>query len=204
MSVRKGRKRKLYLGGIVAGLISLIVASVVLVFVIVLFVTADKGLGKALRPNQYDAYVQQYSKEYNLDENLVYAVIKAESNFNPDAESRVGAMGLMQIMPETFEWLQNYADGYVQYDTLSLFEPEINIKYGCIFLQFLLERYSSESTAVAAYNAGFGAVDRWLLDSEYSTDGETLYYIPYPETSAYVEKVENAKYYYEINADNEK
>lgn len=203
MTRRKRQKRKLYLGGIVAGLISLIVASVVLIVVILIFITADKGLGKALRPTEYDTYVQKYSQEYNLDENLVYAVIKTESNFNPKANSRVGAMGLMQIMPETFEWLQNYSDGYVQYGTEYLYEPEINIKYGCIFLRFLLDRYDVESSAVAAYNAGFGAVDNWLADSQYSEDGETLYYIPYPETSAYVEKVENAKYYYEINADNE-
>ncbi len=203
MTRRKKRKRRLYLGGIVAGVVSFLVASIVLVCVIIFFITADKGLGRALRPTEYDAYVQQYSQEYNLDENLVYAVIKTESNFNPNAGSHAGALGLMQIMPETFEWLQNYTDGYVQYGTEYLYDPEINIKYGCIFLRFLLDRYDVEATAVAAYNAGFGAVDQWLSDSEYSTDGETLDYIPYPETSAYVEKVENAKYYYEINADNE-
>lgn len=100
----------------------------------------------------------------------------------------------MQLMPYTFEWLQNYYDGEITMDTESLYDPDTNIKYGTMFLAFLLDRYEGcEETAVAAYNAGFGAVDEWLNDSNYSSDGLTLDYIPYAETSQYVIKVETAK-----------
>lgn len=106
-------------------------------------------------------------------------------------------MGLMQLMPDTFEWLQSYYDGEVTMDDESLYEPEINIDYGTRFLAFLLDRYDNhEETAVAAYNAGFGAVDEWLADSECSSDGINLDYIPYDETRAYVERVEAAKQAY--------
>ena len=74
-----------------------------------------------------------------------------------------------------------------------LTDPETNIDYGAKFLKFLLERYESEQAAIAAYNAGFGAVDSWLSDSQYSSDGVHLDTIPYNETSNYVVKVENAR-----------
>ncbi len=150
-----------------------------------------------LHPTEYDEYVYEYSEAYNIDPSLVFAVIKTESNFDPNAESRVGALGLMQIMPETFEWLQTYKNGEATMGSDYLYEPKVNIEYGCIFLEFLLDKYSNEETAVAAYNAGFGAVDSWLVDENYSTDGQTLYDIPYPETKSYVTKVMLAKNYYE-------
>ena len=199
---RRGKKQQpYYLGGIVALAIFGIVVILITTIVIIIYVNSTKNLGKALHPTEYDEYVYKYSEEYELDPNLVFAVIKAESNFDPNAESNVGALGLMQIMPETFEWLQTYKNGEANMDYTYLYEPEVNIEYGCIFLQFLLDRYTSEETAVAAYNAGFGAVDNWLIDENYSTDGETLYDIPYPETKAYVKKVMLAKYYYDNNGE---
>ncbi len=199
---RRGKKQQpYYLGGIVALAIFGIVVILITTIVIIIYVNSTKNLGKALHPTEYDEYVYKYSEEYELDPNLVFAVIKAESNFDPNAESNVGALGLMQIMPETFEWLQTYKNGEANMDYTYLYEPEVNIEYGCIFLQFLLDRYTSEETAVAAYNAGFGAVDNWLIDENYSTDGETLYDIPYPETNSYVKKVMLAKYYYDNNGE---
>lgn len=155
-----------------------------------------------LHPTDYDEYVYEYSETYNVDPNLVFAVIKTESNFDPNAESHAGALGLMQLMPETFEWLQTYKNGEATMGTDYLYDPKINIEYGCIFLEFLLDKYSSEESAIAAYNAGFGTVDNWLTDESYSTDGETLYEIPYPETKSYVKKVMLAKYYYENSGEN--
>lgn len=181
--------------------ISCILVVVALIVVIVMLVNSGQQLKKSIYPKEYSEYVYKYSQEYNLDPNLVFAIIKTESNFNPDAGSNAGALGLMQLMPDTFDWLQQYKNGEVTMDTSQLYDPETNIQYGCIFLEFLLEKYSVEETAVAAYNAGFGAVDGWLEDSNYSTDGETLYYIPYPETATYVEKVEVAKSCYESNTE---
>lgn len=195
--VRRRKKPQLYLGGIVALGIFLIAFILLSIIIVVIYINSTKSLGRVLHPTDYDEYVYEYSEAYNIDPNLVFAVIKTESNFDPNAESRAGALGLMQLMPETFEWLQTYKNGESTMGTEYLYEPEVNIEYGCIFLEFLLEKYSSEESAIAAYNAGFGTVDNWLVDENYSTDGETLHEIPYPETKSYVKKVMLAKYYYE-------
>lgn len=201
---KRGRQKKpqLYLGGIVALGIFLIVFILLSIIIVLIYVNSTKSLGRVLHPTDYDEYVYEYSETYNVDPNLVFAVIKTESNFDPNAESHAGALGLMQLMPETFEWLQTYKNGEATMGTDYLYDPKINIEYGCIFLEFLLDKYSSEESAIAAYNAGFGTVDNWLTDESYSTDGETLYEIPYPETKSYVKKVMLAKYYYENSGEN--
>lgn len=175
---------------------TILVVIVLLIFAIKAFMNMNEELGESIYPVKYKTQVEKYAEEYKLDKALVYAVIKTESNFIEEAESGVGAMGLMQIMPSTFEWLQSMTKGEVTMDSDSLLDADVNIEYGCIFLQFLLDRYSEENTAVAAYNAGFGAVDGWLEDTSYSKDGKNLDYIPYPETSNYVDKVVEAKKHY--------
>ena len=159
-------------------------------------------------PQDYSQYVSQYSAEYGVDESLVYAVIRTESGFRAEVESSVGARGLMQIMPETFEWIQTLSDGEVVYSSNELYNPQINIKYGTYYLSYLIDHYNgNEMLAVAAYNGGFANVDSWLEDERYSSDGLTLSEIPYNETSQYVERVENTKsvydsLYYDNNYDN--
>lgn len=165
-------------------------------FAVYMLVNSTKSLSNAAYPIKYSEYVDKYANEDNIDKALVYAVIQTESGFDASAQSGVGAVGLMQLMPETFEWMQYRDTGEITMETDALLDPETNIKYGCECLKFLLERYNNEQTAVAAYNAGFGQVDEWLTDSQYSTDGSSLINIPYPETAAYVEKVETAKSYY--------
>lgn len=149
-------------------------------------------------PQEYSEYVSFYSAEYNVDEALVYSVIRTESGFRAEVESVVGAMGLMQIMPETFEWLQNLADGEITHSESELLNPETNIKYGTYFLKYLLQHYSgNEKLAVAAYNAGSANVDSWLQDNSYSNNGIDLHSIPFEETKQYVERVEKTKAVYE-------
>ena len=146
-------------------------------------------------PKKYSEYVEKYSENYGVDENLVYAVIRTESHFNADDMSGAGAMGLMQITSECFDFLQNnIPDDSTEYDDSALYNPEVNIKFGTYFLSYLLEKYDNiEKTALAAYNAGFGTVDNWLSDPSCSKDGENLDVILYPETENYVKKVEDAK-----------
>ena len=146
-------------------------------------------------PREYSEFVEKASKKYDLEPALIYALIRTESSFNPDAESEVGACGLMQIMPSSFEWLQDKRDESGKYTTQDLFNPEICIDYGCYLLRYFYDLYGTEQCAVAAYNAGF-VVGEWLSDSKYSADGKTLSNIPYPETSNYVEKVKTAKEMY--------
>lgn len=143
-------------------------------------------------PLEYEEYVNKAARDYNIDKALIYGVIRTESSFNPEAESPVGARGLMQIMPESFEWLQTIRGTEGEYTVDDLYKPEINIDYGVYLLRYFLDKYGTEQSAVAAYNAGF-VIGDWLSNPDYSSDGVVLEYIPYPETSAYVDKVLSAK-----------
>lgn len=138
-----------------------------------------------------------FCEEYMLPKSLVYAVIKTESGFEKEALSPKGAVGLMQITPETAKWCSEKLDRAELYDFMA--EPSFNIELGCFYLSYLLERYDgSETAALAAYNAGAGNVDKWLCDENYSDDGKTLKACPYPETDRYLKKVSFYKKIYRI------
>ena len=152
---------------------------------------STETINEKVYPLKYSETVDKVCKERNLDPSFIYAVIKTESNFDENAVSPANAKGLMQIMPDSFSWIQRYEDGEVTYEEDDLFKPEINIKYGCAIFQYFYERYEDEYTAAAAYNAGPGNVDSWLSNSEYSLDGKTLYNIPFTETRNYVKKIKD-------------
>ena len=137
-------------------------------------------------PKKYADIVERYATLYDLSPHLVFAVIKAESGFDPNAVSRVGAMGLMQIMPSTFLWLTDLTDEELEPDRL--YDPEVNIRYGCYFLRYLLDIYEDETLMLAAYNAGMGNVAKWLASEEYSENGR-LTNIPFEETKNYINRV---------------
>ena len=190
---KKGRYTKSRLISKPLSWVLVIAAAAGLIWLSVLLITSSKQqITDAVYPLDYEEYVQKAAEEYNLDEALIFGVIKTESNFNPNAESNAGALGLMQIMPDSFSWLQTIRGVEGTYSDEDLFTPEINIDYGCYLLRYFLDLYGTEQAAVAAYNAGF-VVGDWLDDPAYSADGVTLDYIPYPETSAYVKKVQSAK-----------
>lgn len=175
--------------------IILLAISVVFGFVFDLALT---GIERAIypKPSEYAQYVSRYSSEYGVPEELIWAVIKTESNFKASAVSGVGAVGLMQLMPDTFNEITNSRlnerlDAGMRYD------PETNIRYGTYYLSYLYARYGSWSTALAAYNAGLGKVDVWLENKDYSNNGSTLNHIPYKETRNYVKKVQKALEMYE-------
>ena len=173
------------------------IAAAVAVFCVLLFATdvldglKYKVLG-IFYQQSYTDEVEASAEEFNVDENLTYAVIRTESGFREDVVSRAGAVGLMQLMPETFAWLQEKLDGEVKYTAEDLKDPAVNIRYGTYYLSYLTGLYGDVETALAAYNAGTTNVDRWLSDSEYSDDGKTLKSIPYSETAKYVKKVTDA------------
>lgn len=121
-----------------------------------------------------------------IDRHLVYAVIRCESSFNKDKVSNKGAIGLMQIMPKTGDYISNLYFGGVKLD---LFLPSDNILLGVTYLNYLFEKFEDEKTALASYNAGEGRVSIWLENKEFSTDGKTLTKIPFEETENYVRKV---------------
>lgn len=147
-------------------------------------------------PLKYEALVEKYSSENNIDKFLIYAIIRVESNFKPDAVSNVGARGLMQIMEETFEWIRFRLGDSEELSYDSMFEAEQNIRYGCYLVGYLTRYYENRDNAVCAYHAGTGSVDKWLSKPEYSTDGKSLEKIPSSDTNHYLNKVNNALNYY--------
>lgn len=173
----------------------LLVSAALLVFAFFALRLVQPDVERLAYPKKYSRIVSEQAKAYELEESLVYAVIKAESNFDPKAESPVGALGLMQLMPDTFEWMQSHVGG--EYDTDALFDPAVNIRFGCALLRLLLNEYGDLRVALCAYNAGMGNVTSWLSDGTYSEDGITLQLIPFDETRLYVQKVLQYKETYE-------
>lgn len=147
----------------------------------------------AAHPVHYASLVEAAALENGLEEAHIYAVLLCESSFRPQAVSSAGAMGLMQIMPDTGLWLAGkFGEEDIFADEM-LFEPETNIKYGCWFLGWLSRRYGGDlETVSAAYHAGSGNVDKWLADPAFSADGLSLDTTPYPSTNSYMEKVRSA------------
>ena len=143
---------------------------------------------KKAYPIDYFNYVVENSEKYNVEKELILAVIKSESNFRQDAQSNAGAIGLMQVMPETFDWLQTH-NLMPHLDVGHLKDPKTNISYGTYLLSILKKRYNSIVEVICAYNAGIGTVDKWLNDSRYSADGKTLIKIPYADTAIYLKNV---------------
>ncbi len=179
------------------GLIVLVVLIIAVIFGF-LFDLICTGIEKAIypKPKEYVSLVEKYSEEYGVPEDLIYAVIKTESSFDSSAVSSKGAIGLMQMMPATFEWLTR--DILRDHHGVGmLYDPETNIKYGTYYLSRLYNRFGDWDTALAAYNGGEGNVSDWLSDSRYSKDGNKLIIdnIPkeFSETENYVKKVNRAK-----------
>ena len=139
-------------------------------------------------PIQYQQWVEEYSQTYGVPKSLIYSVIRSESSFQPDAESSVGARGLMQITEETFQWAQMRHD--LTEETFDdLFDPQVNIRYGTYILSLLLKEFGSPQNALCAYHAGWGVTKDWLADPAITPDGQTITNIPYGDTRSYVKKV---------------
>ena len=145
-------------------------------------------ISQKVYPMEYAPMVRARAGEFGLEPAYVAAVILAESDYDPHAVSNANAQGMMQLLPDTAEWVahklgEEYVEG-------SLFDAEINMRYGCWYLDFLLRRFGGDKRlASAAYHAGQGTVDKWLQNPEYSQDGVTLNVIPYKSTDAYVQRV---------------
>lgn len=167
-----------------------IILFVFLIIAIGIIVALPKLYKSYLYPKRYSEYVSAVSEKYSFDENMIYAVIRTESRFNPDAVSDVGATGLMQLMPDAYEWVKYRMkdDRNITYDDMAL--PEYNIEYGTYLLKLLYDEYGDYETALAAYHAGRGSVNNWLKDPENSSDGKILdKKIPSSATAHYVHKV---------------
>ena len=160
---------------------------------------------RMLYKTDYRQYVEKYAEKYGVEKELLYAVIKVESKFNPNAISKCikwlieddyttgqiisksKAKGLMQIMDSTAKEIAKKNN--IELTDENILDPEINIEIGTIYLSQLIEKYNSVELAIAAYNAGHGNVDKWISQDTLKEDGTDAENIPFKETNMYVRKV---------------
>lgn len=160
-----------------------------LILVILYIFTQSAWVQKRIFPIKYEDYILKYSDFYELDPYLIFSIIWVESKFEPQAKSSKDARGLMQITPGTGKWIAEKI-GIASYNENMLYKPDINIRFGCWYLNFLSRYFNNDLELIlASYNGGIGNVVRWLNDSRYSKDGKRLSYIPFKETTNYLMKV---------------
>ena len=188
---RRSRKRKGKNLFVIAASLALLIALLIGLAVFYVKDYKEKLIYKQY-PLAYKELIVEMADEFELEPWHIAAVVRCESSFNPKATSNVGARGLMQIMPETGEWLAGKFDEEAQFDAEWLYQPEYNLKYGCWYLGWLMRRYNDDIiAATAAYHAGQTCVDGWLADPQISPDGKTLLVgsIPYDSTRTYVNRI---------------
>jgi soluble lytic murein transglycosylase len=175
----------------------------VLLVVVLVVLFANERMFEWIYPIKYEEEIEHAAQEYGVDKFLLAAIIRTESNYRPDKVSAKGAVGLMQIMPETADWIAKGEGMDVPLGD-RLFEPELNIRLGALYIRLLTQQFASRAGGdgeardglaiiAAAYNAGPGAVGRWLSDGTWSGLYRESGQIPYGETRHFVERV---LYYY--------
>ena len=148
----------------------------------------EEKILEILYPIKYEEYVYKYSENLSIDPMLTFAIIKIESNFDSEAESPSGAIGLMQLMESTAK--EQAAKLNIDYSREMLYKPETNLKLGLNYFNTLLDYYNQNYVlAFAAYNAGMGNVQKWIEDGIIQEDGSDVENIPFKETNMYVRKI---------------
>jgi soluble lytic murein transglycosylase len=131
-------------------------------------------------PLKHAEIVRGHAKNYRLEPELLAAVIYQESKFRTDARSSSGAVGLMQLLPDTAKGIALRTGGS-RFVVDDLLDPEINVRYGAWYLRHLLDKYEDERLALAAYNAGQANVDRWVREGKGIAFAETRHYVDHVE-----------------------
>ncbi|MCM3270191.1 lytic transglycosylase domain-containing protein [Paenibacillus elgii] len=167
-------------------------ALLLLTFVIFLFLSSTY-VGRMLYPIRYEQEIRQNAAKYDLDPFLVAAVIRVESNYLTETESKKGAYGMMQLMPDTANWIIDKARFSEEFRN-RLNDPAVSIELGSWYLNWLSKQFNGNRIAVlAGYNAGHGKVSRWLQENEWDGTLQNADRIPYGETRHYIQRV---MYYY--------
>ncbi|MBQ9479852.1 MAG: lytic transglycosylase domain-containing protein [Selenomonadaceae bacterium] len=176
--------------------------SAIAIYSIVEMPTVQRGV---FYPFHYRDTVEMYSAKYHVDKYLAIAVMKNESNFSSSAISRSGAVGLMQLMPETAGWIatqledEPLSDENFSFNVKRLYDPETNIRYGIWYLSTLEEEFDGNDVlALAAYNAGRGNVWHWVDEYGWGADFDDVDQIPFKETRDYVRRVLNCRLKYQL------
>ena len=161
-------------------------ACVVLVFSLVC------GFVKTKYDRFYINEIEEFSEEFNISPELVLGVVYAESSFNSDAESTAGAVGLMQILPSTALWIAQMLNEK-DFNTEQLKTPNINIRFGCFYLNYLFQKFEDEEVVLFCYNIGEGV---YLEETKTKSFNEIKN--EYPRVNKYIKRVKHAKKMYEI------
>lgn len=162
-----------------------------LAFVLLIFFGFGIIIVRNNYPTLYLDIVKKYSVLYDVDQNLVMAMIKQESDFNPNAESSAGAIGLMQLLPETCKWISEQND--LEFSIQKMYEPDYNIQIGIIYIKYLYNRFPNDALMLCAYNAGENIVGNWVKSANFSEEN-----IPYGETKNFVRKVKKYRERYKF------
>lgn len=147
-------------------------------------------------PLSYQKEIDETSLVSNIDSALIASVVNVESGYKPDVVSPKGAVGLMQLLPATAEWMAKRLGK--EYSKDKLYEPSYNLEIGSCYLAYLIDCFKDEKLGLCAYNAGPKNVKEWLKNKEYSEDGKVLKIIPFKETENYINKVYKNYQYYKI------
>ena len=168
------------------------VISVILIIIfLILLVCGFIGIKTYVYPLEYKDEVLEYSKKYNLDPYLVFAVINAESGFDKHATSSKNARGLMQITESTAKEVNEITNSVDSLDEENIYNEDINIELGCQYLASLISRYNGNYyLAICSYNAGIGNVDKWISQGQITENLNTTdVELPFKETTKYLKKV---------------
>ena len=165
----------------------ILITILLLYFVLFKVVEVDKVVMKKIYPLKYSEYVEKYAEENQIEKELIYAMIKAESNFKQDAVSGKKAYGLMQIIESTANEVAEELE--LEITKEELLNPETNICLGTKYFANLLKKYGNIELALTAYNAGIGNVDKWIANGTIKADGSNIENIPFKETNNYVRKI---------------
>ena len=169
-----------------------VLVSIILIAVVVGYgvYTSDWFQKKYLYPFPYSEIVYRCALEKDIDPFLIAGVIRTESKFNTQARSPKGALGLMQMMPETAKWVADQMDFPTNFDINHLENPEVNIRMGTWYLSSLKKEFKgNEVLLLAAYNGGRGNVKQWMGQYDWNMSFSDVERIPFLETRAYVNRV---------------
>lgn len=170
-------------------LIIVITIILLIFFTLIKVVKVQDIILKILYPLNYQEQIEKYAFENGIDSKYVYAIIKAESNFNVEANSSSGAKGLMQIMDSTAQEIAKKLE-VTEVKNYNLYDAETNIMFGTKYFADLLKEYDNNiNLTLAAYNAGKGNVKKWIDNGTIQADGSDIENIPFKETNMYIRKI---------------
>lgn len=169
---------------------------IIIILLIITIPASAAAIARLVYPVKHVSLIAENSERFGVDPYLITAVIYVESGFEEESLSNAGAVGLMQIMPETATWISKKTGKNIEAGALK--QPDNNIAFGTWYYSWLYKKYKSETLALAAYNSGHKNIDLWRDKGGVITDEDFVRDIPFKETKDYVIKVQKVKERYKL------